>query len=80
MNNFGGYLTPEEADGKTIDQSTGAPILREEIQVLANAPDSLCENCQVESVWKAAGTGLCFSCTTGEADASDDYELMSKPE
>lgn len=26
-------------------------------------------------VWRLAQTGLCFSCTTGESDSSDDYEL-----
>ena len=25
--------------------------------------------------WKLAGVGLCFPCTTGESDASQDYEL-----
>ena len=29
-----------------------------------------------QPVWKLVGTGLCFSCTTGEADNSDDYELI----
>jgi len=29
-------------------------------------------------VWRYAGTGLCFTCTTGEADSSDDYELGAR--
>ena len=26
-------------------------------------------------VWALGGCGLCFSCTTGEANASNDYEF-----
>jgi hypothetical protein len=36
--------------------------------------DRICEVCD-QPVWKYGGTGLCFSCTTGESDASSDYEL-----
>lgn len=36
-----------------------------------------CENCS-NSAWKLADTGLCFSCTTGETDASEDYELINQ--
>lgn len=28
-----------------------------------------------QPVWKWGQTDMCFTCTTGEADASDDYEL-----
>lgn len=28
-----------------------------------------------QPVWAHGGCGMCFSCTTGEADASDDYEF-----
>lgn len=31
-----------------------------------------------QPVWKLAETGLCFTCTTGEADDSNDYELISE--
>lgn len=37
-----------------------------------------CEVCG-QPVWKMAMTGLCFSCTTGEPDASNDYELAQCP-
>lgn len=58
---------------------TGDESLRlEELVVLANSEDKLCEACETENAWKYAETGLCFSCTTGESDASDDYELVSK--
>lgn len=28
-----------------------------------------------QPVWAFGGCDMCFSCTTGEADASDDYEF-----
>jgi len=28
-----------------------------------------------QPIWAFGGCDLCFSCTTGEADASDDYEF-----
>lgn len=39
------------------------------------------ENCMVcdQPAWKLAGSGLCFPCTTGESDASQDYELIEEP-
>ena len=67
MNNFHRYLTPAEAvkcTNRTLKQLTA----------LANAPEATCENCD-EKVWRLGGCGLCFTCATGEADASDDYEL-----
>jgi hypothetical protein len=35
----------------------------------------LCEVCESEPVWRWGQGTLCFSCTTGEADNSDDYEI-----
>ncbi len=37
--------------------------------------NSTCENCDLP-VWRFGDTGMCFTCTTGESDASDDYELV----
>lgn len=36
--------------------------------------DSECEVCG-RPVWRIVGLGMCFTCVTGEADASEDYEL-----
>lgn len=69
MNNFARYLTPEEA----LPQCTGITLA--ELQERATAPPAKCQVCATEEVWRFAGTGMCFSCTTGEADASDDLEL-----
>lgn len=33
-----------------------------------------CQNCG-QHVWRYGGVLLCFPCTTGESDASNDYEL-----
>jgi hypothetical protein len=47
---------------------------REELEKMARN-DSTCENCDLP-VWRFGETGMCFTCTTGESDASDDYELV----
>jgi len=70
VNNFAEYITPEKAfklnrgnNGRNLDWYKRH-----------QKDHSMCQ-CGQEKVWRYAGTGLCFSCTTGEADASDDYEL-----
>lgn len=69
MNNFIHYLTPEEAYKKQVQEG----VTLEEYRALA-AESGICTNCD-EPIWKLAGMGMCFSCTTGQADASEDYEL-----
>lgn len=27
-------------------------------------------------IWRYGQSGMCFSCTTGESDASEDYEVI----
>ncbi len=49
---------------------------RKEYERLARLPDVMCENCSMNPRWKFANTGMCFTCTTGEAKDDDDYELM----
>lgn len=66
MNNFHSYITPEKAHA--MDPKT--PLSH----YVEAARDK--RKCQCgEPVWRYAGTGLCFTCTTGESDASGDYEL-----
>lgn len=75
MNNFI-LITPSELKRKHPETEQSVEELRE----IANQPDAECENCH-EKVWKYGQTGfLCFSCTTGEADASNDYELIPEDE
>ena len=63
------FISPEEAARLNIDNTSGGV---DHYKALA-ANESTCDCGQ--PVWKLADTGLCFSCTTGESDASDDYEL-----
>jgi len=35
-----------------------------------------CEVCGKNDIWRYGGTGMCFPCTTGETDGSNDYELI----
>ena len=46
---------------------------------LSRLPESICEVCEAMPAWKYVETGMCFTCTTGESDASDDYELLREP-
>jgi hypothetical protein len=81
---FAKYLTVEEAVENHIDMHMKNPdidcsipadrvILTEHYTTLAKATGT-CETCGLP-IWRYAGMGMCFPCTTGEADASDDYEL-----
>jgi hypothetical protein len=65
---FGGYITPEEAkkkgDTRTIAELNSAFRSR--------------GKCQCgQPIWRFGGCGLCFTCTTGEADPSEDYEFVT---
>ena len=69
MNNFI-FITPEDF----IKKHPETQHTLEELKELASAPDQEC-HCG-ELAWKYAGLGMCFSCTIGESDASEDYELI----
>ncbi len=45
-----------------------------EKQIRMKQNGAKCEVCDAP-IWAFGGCGMCFSCTVGEADASDDYEL-----
>jgi len=70
MNNFS-FITPEEYHRKYPNDKE---FTLEELKKLQKRKASVCQNCD-EREWKMADCGLCFSCTTGESDASDDYEI-----
>ncbi len=60
----------------TVDQTIKmkvTPFTRKELEKMAK-DDGECEVCG-RPVWRIVGLGMCFTCTTGESDASDDYEL-----
>jgi uncharacterized Zn finger protein (UPF0148 family) len=67
MSNFAGFISPERA------KALGDTRSLEELRQLAKT-NGTCSNCG-EPIWRYAGNGLCFSCTTGEEDASEDYEI-----
>jgi hypothetical protein len=50
------------------------PTLTEDEFNQSSRDNRRCSVC-AQHVWRYAGTGLCFTCTTGEADSSDDYEI-----
>lgn len=64
---FGEYITPEKA--KELGDSRSLKDLQR-----AARSKQKCEVCG-QPAWKYGGLGMCFSCTTGEADPSEDYEL-----
>lgn len=67
------YITPEKAaELGVINEITDVNYYRELAQ-----KEGACEVCG-NPIWKIADTGMCFSCTTGETDASDDYELKGE--
>jgi len=64
------YITPEEYF--KIQGRNGSYTLKELREMARD--DRRCEVCG-QPVWKLGGVGMCFPCTTGESDASEDYEL-----
>lgn len=74
MNNFGEFISPEKAAWLYNKLNPKAPRTVVFYHERAKSR-ALCQACGQEPAWRFAGTGLCFSCTTGESDASNDYEL-----
>lgn len=65
------FITPEKAAEIDVNEPRRAV---EHFRRLAKK-NQTCDICD-EPAWKYGETGMCFTCTTGEADASDDYELI----
>ncbi len=66
------YITPQEAeelyagiDDRSADYFSA---------LLEKYRGKSCTNCDLPA-WAMVDSGMCFPCTTGESDASDDYEL-----
>lgn len=70
--NFGRWLNTYEKARAVI------PSLSEENYLRIASNDGRCYCCKQRHVWRLAHTGMCFTCTTGESDASDDYEIGTK--
>lgn len=72
---FGGYQTPEQAYEAHIKANgKNAVNTLEFYQKAAKKTDAECFNCG-RPIWRIVDCGMCFSCVTGESDASDDFEL-----
>ncbi len=75
MSNFAAFLTPEEYVAKCAKSGIEAVGENSIERIQAKAKDEgTCLNCD-EHVWRLGGCELCFTCTTGESDASEDYEV-----
>jgi hypothetical protein len=73
VNNPTNYITPEQAIAKGDSRSI------EELTTMAESDAGDCDVCE-QPAWKFGGAGMCFTCTTGEADSSADYELIPSKE
>jgi len=67
------YITPSEF----IKKHPETELDLDELKKRANKPNRVCCNCSMP-VWKYGALDMCFTCVTGESDASDDYELLSE--
>ena len=71
---FAEFITPEKAK-KICDRLVGAPhepLAYWEKLAKLNGECLVCG----QPIWKFGACGMCFPCTTGESDASEDYELI----
>jgi hypothetical protein len=64
------FVTPEEYFKLSQVHSL------DELRTLAG-DQRMCLVCG-QPVWRLGGCGLCFTCTTGEADDSNDFELIEE--
>ena len=53
------------------DEANVRAEMEKNIRMKKNGAKCQCD----QPIWALGGTEMCFSCTTGEADASDDYEF-----
>ena len=77
MNNFAEYLTPERVFELYAKTNAKPVFTLAELRRMASN-NRICQ-CGQEKVWRMVGQDLCFSCTTGDADASEDFELAYIP-
>jgi len=66
---FAEYLTPKQAHKKMPELGT-----LKEFQERAKYNQE-CDVCGMRPAWRLTGLGMCFTCTTGESDAGEDFEL-----
>ncbi len=74
MPSFYSYITPEQAKALHDEANPKDKLPLSYWQKRARLRNK-CAVCG-GPVWKWGQTDMCFTCTTGEADPSDDYELV----
>ncbi len=69
------YVTPGEYLALITERGREAPFTLAQLEEQARRE----ETCDCgQPAWKLTGIGLCFACTTGETDTSNDYELIEE--
>lgn len=70
------YITPEKAfeHDKRDNPKNFRSLAYWEAAAKAGGKCEVCD----DDAWKYGGVGLCFTCTTGEADPSEDFELKTE--
>lgn len=68
------YITPEDLVTRYPEILKTTSLKK--LEKLANQKDRICLNCLQANVWKFGECNMCFSCVTGETDASQDFELI----
>jgi hypothetical protein len=66
-------VTPEYYWKYLHIKNDGFRSLKDVVRASKNDNVCYCGN----PVWRLGRCGLCFTCTTGESDGKDDYELIS---
>ena len=71
------FITVDDLIQKHPEYTQHRMLLRQ----IAQLPDRLCTTCGQFNVWKIImdkmpDNDMCFTCITGETDASEDYELL----
>lgn len=87
---FARYITPEEAlkaylkrNKEEVKKNNDKLCAKERIPSMSTieywrrlqSRTGLCESCEEEPIWRYGGCEMCFTCTTGESDMSEDFEL-----
>jgi hypothetical protein len=69
------YVTFKEAfELKLLGEGVPLSVYKEQAR-----DHRMCEVCG-QPAWRYGGTGLCFTCTTGCSDTSEDYEIEAEYE
>jgi len=75
MSYFDNYITAEQA--YEMNKELNPESTLEDWKKRAKMTE-VCTVCGMEEVWRYGGTDMCFHCTTGESDTSEDYELTAE--